>query len=376
MQNKRGIVVIGIFIGSIFFYTFYLKERLAFNKAKESKTLPSLQSYFLDYPNGRYVKEVEIIEEQIAFKNVRKSPTMFNIHQYYKFCEKGSRMENVRFEEVKQTFNVAVVRSFISDYPTSKNLAQSKQKLNDLWASELIVYETSVKNADQNADKKSIVFFRELLNYMRSKDLSTIYIDFESKIELKDFYEYSKKAKELASLYCTYSFDDKYPLESNLIPLKRNFSQGNLEVLEDEVVQEMKSVLFGIFSNDFFGIEKVNENTKLGPNDLVIVISYNIENQEFNDQGTNFPNIWRYSEASIFKSWIMGIDANFNFDFNIRNINKAYQFKYKGSPGDNVQGFDGMNEGYRIMVKNTFSDFIKNISSNFGLKLPLKMDLE
>jgi len=71
MQNKRGIVVIGIFIGSIFFYTFYLKERLAFNKAKESKTLPSLQSYFLDYPNGRYVKEVEIIEEQIAFKNVR-----------------------------------------------------------------------------------------------------------------------------------------------------------------------------------------------------------------------------------------------------------------------------------------------------------------
>ena len=57
---------------------------------------------------------------------------MFNIHQYYKFCEKGSRMENVRFEEVKQTFNVAVVRSFISDYPTSKNLAQSKQKLNDL----------------------------------------------------------------------------------------------------------------------------------------------------------------------------------------------------------------------------------------------------
>jgi hypothetical protein len=376
MQNKRGIVVIGIFIGSILFYSFYLKERLAFNKAKESKTLPSLQSYFLDYPNGRYVKEVEIIEEQIAFKNVRKSPTMFNIHQYYKFCEKGSRMENVRFEEVKQTFNVAVVRSFISDYPTSKNLAQSKQKLNDLWASELIVYETSVKNADQNADKKSIVFFRELLNYMRSKDLSTIYIDFESKIELKDFYEYSKKAKDLASLDCANSSDKKYLLESNLIPLKRKFSQGNLDVLEDEVVQEMKSVLFGIFSNDFFEIEMVNENTKLGTNDLVIVISYNIENQEINDQGTKYPSIWRYSEASIFKSWFMGIDANFNFDFNIRNINKSYQFKYKGSPGDNLKGFDDIGDAYRMMVKNTFSDFIKNISSNFGLKLPLKMDLE
>ena len=62
MQNKRRNVAIGILIGSIFFYSFYLKERLAFNKAKESKTLTSMQSYFLDYPSGRYVKELELIE--------------------------------------------------------------------------------------------------------------------------------------------------------------------------------------------------------------------------------------------------------------------------------------------------------------------------
>jgi hypothetical protein len=355
-------VVIGILIGSIFFYSFYLKERLAFNKAKESKTLTSMQSYFLDYPSGRYVKELEVIEEKMAFDNVRKNPTVFNFRQYYNLCNGGKRMEYVRFEEVKQSSNVAIVRSFITEYPTSKYLAQSKQKLNDLWASELIIYENSVKNAGQKVDKKSVVFFRDLLNYMRSKDLSTIYIDFDRKIELKDYYEYSAKAKEIAML----AYGEQHSFEY-LLSLKSNFSEGNLDILEEEVVQEMKSVLFGIFSNDFFGIEMVNENTKLGPNDLVISISYNIENQENNYQGTKYPDLWQYTENNIFKNWVIGIDANFNFDFNIRNINKSYQFKYKGSPGDNIQGFDGMNEGYRMMVRNTFSDFINNISNNFGL---------
>ena len=68
MQNKRRNVIIGILIGSIFFYSFYLKERLAFNKAKESKTLTSMQSYFLDYPSGRYVKELEIMDNQIPYE--------------------------------------------------------------------------------------------------------------------------------------------------------------------------------------------------------------------------------------------------------------------------------------------------------------------
>lgn len=362
MQNKRRNVVIGILIGSIFFYSFYLKERLAFNKAKESKTLTSMQSYFLDYPSGRYVKELEIIEEKMAFDNVIKNPTEFNFRQYYNLCDGGRRMEYVRFEEVKQSSNVAIVRSFITEYPTSKYLAQSKQKLNDLWTAEFTIYETSVKNAGHKVDGKSVVFFRDLLNYMRSKDLSTIYIDFDRKIELKDYYEYSAKAKEIAML----AYGEQHSFEY-LLSLKTNFSEGNLDLLEEEVVQEMKSVLFGIFSNDFFGIEMVNENTKLGPNDLVILISYNIENQEDNYQGTKYPNLWEYTENHIFKNWVIGIDANFNFAFNIRNINKSYQFKYKGSPGDNVQGIADMGEGYRIMVRNTFSDFIKNISRNFGL---------
>ena len=363
MQNKRRNVVIGIVIGSIFFYFFYLKERLAFNKAKESKTLTSMQSYFLDYPSGRYVKELEVIEEKMAFDNVRKNPTEFNFRQYYNLCNGGRRMEYVRFEEVKQSSNVAIVRSFITEYPTSKYLAQSKQKLNDLWTAEFTIYEASVKNAGQKVDRKSVVFFRDLLNYMRSKDLSTIYIDFDRKIELKDYYEYSAKAKEIAML----AYGEQHSLESNLVSLKSNFSEGNLNLLEEEVVQEMKSVLFGIFSNDFFGIEMVNENTKLGPNDLVISISYNIENEESNYQGTKYPNLWEHSRNNIFIEWLIGIDANFNFDFNIRNINKSYQFKYKGSPGDNIRGIADMSEGYRIMVRNTFSDFINNISNNFGL---------
>ena len=362
MQNKRRNVAIGILIGSIFFYSFYLKERLAFNKAKESKTLTSMQSYFLDYPSGRYVKELELIEEKIAFDNVRKNPTVFNIRQYYNLCDGGRRMEYVRFEEVKQSSNVAIVRSFIAEYPTSKYLAQSKQKLNDLWASELIIYETSVKNVGQKANRKSVVFFRELLNYMRSKDLSTIYIDFERKIDLKDYYEYSAKAKEIAML----AYGEQHSFEY-LLSLKSNFSEGNLDLLEEDVVQEMKSVLFGIFSNDFFGIEMVNENTKLGPNDLVISISYNIENEEDNYQGTKYPILWEHTRNNIFQNWLIGVDANFNFDFNIKNINKSYQFKYKGSPGDNIQGIADMNEAYRRMVRNTFSDFINNISRNFGL---------
>ena len=367
MQNKRRNVVIGILIGSIFFYSFYLKERLAFNKAKESKTLTSMQSYFLDYPSGRYVKELEIIEEKMAFDNVRKNPTEFNFRQYYNLCDGGRRMEYVRFEEVKQSSNVAIVRSFITEYPTSKYLAQSKQKLNDLWTSELIIYETSVKNAGQKVDRKSVVFFRDLLNYMRSKDLSTIYIDFERKIELKDYYEYSAKSKEITML--AYGEQLAYGERSfeKLLSLKSNFSEGNLDLLEEDVVQEMKSVLFGIFSNDFFGIEMVNENTKLGPNNLVISISYNIENEEDNFLGTRYPILWEYTRNNIFQNWLIGIDANFNFDFNIKNINKSYQFKYKGRPGVNIQGITDMNEAYRRMVRNAFSDFIKNISRNFGL---------
>jgi len=367
MPNKRRtLLVISIVLG-VLFYNFYLQELLAFNEAKSAKTLDGIQSYFRKYPNGRYAKELEVIEENLAFENVKKYPTQFSIRQYYKYCGEGRRLVNVKFEEVKLSSNIDVVRSFIAEYPKSSFTPEVKRKLNALWMAEFTIYENAVKKAGTAADQKSVVFFRELLTYMRAKDLSHIYVKFKRTTRLKDYLEYSAEARNLLDLMYT-----DHPVEANIKSLRDNFSEGNLDNLEDDVVKEMKSVFFGIFTNDFFGIEKVTDTTHIKPNDVVLQISYELESQEEMALGTKVPDLWIHTQTSDyglknFMGYIIGIDARFSFDFKIPNSNLDYKFKFLGNPGSNISGFSGMNEGYRIMVRNTFSDFIRNLSNNFGL---------
>lgn len=367
MTSKRRLILVSSALLCILFYSFYLKERLQFNESKSATTLAGMQTYFRKYPNGRYVKELEVLEEEMAYNLVKNNPSMINIRQYYTYCGEGRRMDYVMFQEVKQASNIDVVRSFIQSYPKSKYISDAKQKLSALWTAEFDIYEEAVKKAGNSADAKSVAFFRELLKYMKSKDLSQIYIKFNRTTRLKDYTEYSAEARNYLDLMYT-----DHPVKSNISSLKGNFSEGNLESLEEDVVKEMKSVFFGIFTNDFFGIDKATSDTKIGPNDLVLNISYEIESQEEVVLGTKVPDLWVHSQSTeyglkSFKGYIIGIDARFNFDFKIPNSNQSYGFKYIGKPGNNISGFEGMNEGYRIMVRNTFSDFIRNIGDNFGL---------
>jgi hypothetical protein len=367
MTSKRRLILIASALLCILFYSFYLKERLQFNESKSATTLAGMQTYFRKYPQGRYVKDLEILEEEMAYKLVKKDPSMINISQYYKYCGEGRRTDYVMFQEVKQASNIDVVRSFIQSYPNSKYISDAKKKLSTMWTAEFDIYEEAVKKAGNSADAKSVAFFRELLKYMKSKDLSQIYIKFNRTTRLKDYTEYSSEARNYLDLMYT-----DHPVKSNITSLKGNFSEGNLESLEEDVVKEMKSVFFGIFTNDFFGIDKATNNSKIGPNDLVLQISYEIESQEEVVLGTKVPDLWIHTQTSeygvsSFQGYIIGIDAKFNFDFKIPNSSQSYAFKYIGDPGSNISGFEGMNEGYRIMVRNTFSDFVRNISDNFGL---------
>jgi hypothetical protein len=63
----------------------------------------------------------------------------------------------------------------------------------------------------------------------------------------------------------------------------------------------------------------------------------------------------------------MGLEADFSFKFINPGTNELFIFNEKGSPGDNISGFNGLNQGYSIMIGNTFADFISKVSNHIGL---------
>jgi len=308
------------------------------------------------------------LNEYLAYKDVLRKNTIDQCNEYYSGFPDGRHIEDVMFIEVKLTDNITVVRDFMSKYSKSKYYNEAQKVKDKLWQGQIDNYEFNILRLDssiRNKNEKSINFFRELLKYMKKFDRSVIYIKLNSSQNLKELDEYNSEIVQKLKLYFS---KESHSLEDNLLPLKSNFSPADLEDLNDIILTGVSNSFRSIFQQNYFDIVILKDNQQVSSIDPVIDIKYLIENKEFeSNNGEKFPDIWVYSENSVFKSYILQIDVNFDFGFAIPSTNLVYNFQHIGLPGDEIKNIENIEQGYKIATKNTFNDFANIVSSKFGL---------
>jgi hypothetical protein len=325
--NHWILIITGI---SIFVYFSFIKEYLAFKDVVTENTIVKCKEYYIDYPQGRH-------------------------------------LEDVNFIEVRLTDNINVVREFMSKYSKSKYYSEAQTVKNKLWQGQINNYEFNILRLSpelKKSNEKSISFFRELLKFMKHHDRSVVYVKLDGKQNLKELDEYNSRVVEKLKLYFS---KESHPLEGNLLPLKSNFYEADLEDLNNIILTGVSNSFRSIFQQNYFDIEIVKDSQKLSSIDPVIDIKYLIENKEFESNGERYPDIWTYTENENFKSYILQIDVKFDFGFIIPSTQLAYNFQHTGLPGKEIRNIENIEQGYKIATKNTFNDFANIASLKFGL---------
>ncbi len=307
------------------------------------------------------------LNEYFAYKDVLDKNTIDQCKVYYSEFPTGRHIEDVMFIEVKHTDNITVVRDFMSKYSKSKYYNEAQNVKDKLWQGQIDNYEFNILRLDSSnriRNEKSIIFFRELLKFMKKYDRSVIYIKLNGNQNLKELDEYNSRVVENLKR----SFDEElHPLEGNLLPLKSNFSPADIEDLNEIILTVVSNSFRSVFQQNYFDIEILKDNQKLSSIDPVIDIKYLIENKEYESNGEKFPGIWIYTENKIFKSYVLQIDVSFDFGFKIPSSSIVYNFQHVGLPGSEIKDFDNIEQGYKIATKNTFNDFANMVSLKFGL---------
>jgi hypothetical protein len=323
MENKKAIYgVIFAVLAFILFYFFWLDEYLAFNKLKDNPTEHEyvFEDYYWDYPESRYMEDVKILE-----------------------------IETVR--------DIELVRNYMEDYPEGKGLEEVTELKDVLWDEEIKKYDDLVSGKEATEATK---FFKDLLLNMKENNSSTIYVQFKENVVLKDLEDYGAESVGLIDLLS----DPSRKISENMLPLKANFSEGNISSLEEIIDDGIKESFEQIFTENFISVSKMESDPEEGQ--LIINIEYTIRNQLM--EGYDLPNIWEYSTGDVFETYLLGIAIDFKFDFAIPGTDDIYKFDMDGNPGENISGIDNIAEGYQRMTSISFANYANHISDQFGLE--------
>ena len=70
-------------------------------------------------------------------------------------------------------------------------------------------------------------------------------------------------------------------------------------------------------------------------------------------------------KSGKFKSYVLGISVNFNFNISIPEPYLEYSFNKKASPTDNIDFITDLKQGYTEMTSQTFHKFAEQIKTHF-----------
>ena len=313
------------------------------------------------------VSYFSFFDDYFKYLEVKKNGTSDACKSYYSEFPNGYFTEDVKVIEIEDLRDIVLVRDFIYDYPNSKHSSVVELINLEIWNDEIRRYD-SIVASNYSFDKDAVEFFRTLLHYMRDENKSTIYIDLSGLIDLKDFEDYSEEIKNYLDQLTLYS--DNRKASDNIANITSNYSEGDIEDYEEIIIESIDSSFENILSNNFITIESVNQISNTDSNELLINIGYTIKNQHMGEYGyPETPNIWEYYDMpdENFRSYLIGVSIEFEFDFSIPNSIKQYTFRYDANPLSNVENIRSLEDGYREMTKQNFEDFSNTISNKFGI---------
>ena len=179
-------------------------------------------------------------------------------------------------------------------------------------------------------------------------------------IVLKDYDDYSDMIKLL--LPYMYGSSSSLKMPEDVLSLKENFTQGDQDFLAEILSDGIKRSLLKTFAVDLIDVV-VNEN-EADPDSPLITFDYVIKNQEISD----FPEIWTYTENNIPTKYLLGISIDFVANFTIPGSDVSYVYEASGEPIGEINGIKNIADGYRRMTQMCFAKVSNQMSVTLGLE--------
>ena len=301
--------------------------------------------------------------DYLQYRKVINDQNIYEVEQYYSDYPDGWFLEEVKVEEVKITRDILLVRNFFIQFPKSEYYDEIEDLRLELWNTEISNFNNLVLENYNDYEQEAVEFFRNLFVYMRDNSKSTIKMSMLGEVNVINFEQFPEDVQILWDLMSIYEQD--IAVTDNVLSLTRYYSKGNLSLYEHEIAESIESCFENILSKNFIS---VSHKSRDSANELEIFIDYKVNNQMINDEGyEHLPNIWTYTVGDEFKSYVMGVEILFNFNFVIPGID-VYTFSQNAEPDLTIEGFEGIEEGYEMMTRQIFVDFANKIDTKFGIK--------
>lgn len=297
------------------------------------------------------------LSDFLAYQRVKTQRTMKACDDYIEKYYDGYYLEDVRFLAVDISKSFVKLREFKSTYPKSEYMHQINEINKSIWAQESDRYLSQISRL---SNPQAVDYFKALLNYLSKHDIYTLTIGILSDVSLKDFDEYDNSIRQLFEIVY------EHPVEENMLPLGQNFSSGNIDNLEEMIVNALQKSFDAVFSEGFLEIVRDKDAFNKSKEAPIMFIKYAIKNQTDKDF-EQAPHIWEYQRDGDFLAYILGISIDFNFVSQIPNENIGYSFTKHYDPTENFTFTGGLPNGYAIMTSMVFQKFTEHVAKDFSL---------
>jgi len=312
------------------------------------------------------VSYFSFFDDYFKYLEVKKNGTSDACKSYYSEFPNGYFTEDVKVIEIQDLRDIVLVREFFNDYPNSEYSTVELINL-EIWNDEIRRYDSIVESNDI-FDQDAVVFFRELLTYMRDDNYSEIFVNLKGNVNVQNFENYAYDIRE--TIDYIYEYDGERKVTGNIVNITSNYDDGNINDYEQVIRQSILNSFENLLSDNFISLSTYNDY-KSSISDLVIEIDYIIENQEELYEGKNYPHIWHYTIDKKLESYVIGISIKFDFSFKLPNSD--YSFSLQTNALDNISDIQDISDGYREMTKQNFQNFSDGILKRFGIfsQLPI-----
>lgn len=304
------------------------------------------------------------IADYLAYRKVKSERTEEACDEYTRRFYDGFYLEDVRFIEIDITRSFAKVRQFKQNYPESKYTVWVNEINNALWETE---YNKYLSQISELSDPEAVEYFKTLLNYLRKNDIYQISVGFMGDMKLKDYEMYSETVRDLyENLFMSLNMPS---VNQHMVPLGSNYSQGEIDSLELMVTSALQKSFNKVFSEGFLEVTKSENQIVNGQvEEPLMVVKYNIKNQEIDDYNENIPEIWVYNENEQFKAYLLAIAIDFEFASRLpEDSGIGYSFSNNSYPTEDIEFYGALQNGYAIMTQDVFRKFASSIAADFSL---------
>jgi hypothetical protein len=385
----------------------YNNQRMLRNQILDQRQWQLFGDYAIKYPNGYFMEELKVISDTVQYQEALKkqqfccdiipnnvdlvnSGSLSNpcpceyMSEYIKNQPNGLKKNeapqdyrNCLYQNIMhQHTTITDMIAFMNSETSSNRMDSVLVAYNRKWDNVIQVYDKTAKENKAAATPKA--FFVDLLKYLKTNRKTTIYIDFQKTVKLKEWDEFSIEARKLLAEFVKKEpGNNKNPslMDVEPVSIQGYFSDSKIRAQEMEVLSTLQSQLEAVLGNDITLVETDSPPA----NEPLIRANYRIQNKILTNIifFGDIPTVYvltqkevspRYSETKTsFMNYLMGVNVNWNFSCMIPGSKPAFQFNTTTNPQDAIDGFDDTDGAYKKMLQLPFDNFSTKISTTFGL---------